>query len=142
MFLSYSVVPFLNVFILILFLYDLDIERTNATEWEVFMYLDISALPLVTLHVQEAPSHLKIKSYIIDVHRNWGSSSWTASSFTIPATDVKNGEIVLQYNARYKPGIYHFTVSLNHGRCGEHLKKCFVSTSPKFFVGEKIEDIF
>ncbi|CAH0386418.1 unnamed protein product [Bemisia tabaci] len=112
----------------------IDIERTNATEWEVFMYLDISALPLVTLHVQEAPSHLKIKSYIIDVHRNWGSSSWTASSFTIPATDVKNGEIVLQYNARYKPGIYHFTVSLNHGRCGEHLKKCFVSTSPKFFV--------
>uniref|UniRef100_A0A8D8VHG3 SEFIR domain-containing protein n=1 Tax=Cacopsylla melanoneura TaxID=428564 RepID=A0A8D8VHG3_9HEMI len=112
----------------------IDLNRTTWHKWELFLYVDISVEPYLTLNIQLAPSDLNISLYIMQLHRHQGANSWVVFTQQLTVQEAVNDLLSVSYMTDYKPGIYFFTVVPVHERCGQlaedNTNKCYRSQTP------------
>ncbi|KAI5712853.1 hypothetical protein M8J75_011772 [Diaphorina citri] len=112
----------------------IDLARTKWHKWELFLYVDISVEPYLTLNIQLPPPTLNISSFVAQLHRHQGANSWVVFTQTLFAHDAVNDMLSLSYMTDYKTGIYFFTVVPIHDRCGklseDNTNRCYRSQTP------------
>lgn len=112
----------------------IDLTRTKWHKWELFLYVDISVEPYLTLNIQLPPSALNISVFIVQLHRHQGANSWVVFTQTMSAQESINDMLTTSYMTDYRTGIYFFTVVPVHDRCGplgeENTNRCYRSQTP------------
>ncbi|XP_068081786.1 uncharacterized protein [Anabrus simplex] len=98
-------------------------NSTLPEDWEVFIYIDVTELPKLTVYWQAAPSHLGMTSYVVNlISVETGNAVVPARRFSNPTGD-RNMYTVFENSLK---GEFYFTVQ------PEGCKTlCRVSTSPR-----------
>lgn len=112
----------------------IDFNRTKWHNWELFIYVDISVEPYLSLNVQLPPPALNISLFIVQLHRHQGANSWVVFTQALFAHESVNNMLSVSYMTDYRTGIYFFTVVPVHDRCGhlaeDNTNRCYRSQTP------------
>ncbi|XP_046674184.1 uncharacterized protein LOC124363104 isoform X2 [Homalodisca vitripennis] len=107
-------------------------------EYQLFMVVDVSSLPLIRLRLQVAPPRYNITRYRVQLWRSSrqpDGNSWVVHSqiLTTPPHTPPDTVLVVAYNSEYKPGVYNFTALPIHPHCTEH-NPCTLSRAPEVLI--------
>lgn len=112
-------------------------EWTPLGDWQLFLVVDVSVLPVLRLQIQCAPAHYNISSYSVKL---WRSSkpegnAWVVNSYDVkaPLNATEDTFLQVSYDSAYKPGVYTFTAIPVHPVCAE-TNKCALSETPPILI--------
>lgn len=107
-------------------------------DWQLFLVVDISVLPVLKLRIQCAPPQYNVSIYSVKLRRRSKpeGNDWVVSSKDLeaPPNATEDTFIEYSYDSGFKPGVYKFTVVPNHQTCAE-ANKC-ESDSPSILIGK------
>jgi hypothetical protein len=126
------------IFILFLFVFILFFpeQGTELQNWTSFLYVDISELPLLTAKWQQAPSHLSVQKYRLQVFRKREGSEMNLQASEVIQGTNEGHELSFNFDTFPASGIYHFEVCILSDNCTNGV--CQVSRSPDVTVSKYI----
>ncbi|XP_054267241.1 uncharacterized protein LOC128989378 [Macrosteles quadrilineatus] len=110
----------------------------HMADYQLFMVVDVSALPVIRLRIQVAPPHYNITRYRVHLWRSSrqpDGNSWVVHSeiLTTPPNTPVDTVLTVEYDSEYKPGVYNFTALPLHSHCTEH-NPCTLSRAPEVLI--------
>lgn len=108
-------------------------------EYQLFMVVDVSSLPVLRLRMQVAHPRFNVTRYRVQLWRSSrqpDGNSWVVHSQILitPPNTSEDTVLVVSYNSEYKPGVYNFTALPIHPHCTEH-NPCTLSRAPEVLIG-------